>query len=100
MSRKTSCLRSERRIWTARRSMRGDVVKTRDWEDGRRWLIGTVEYDEEDCGYSINFDTGDPKHEGLAISFMASPDCKVLGHRFEEKMQKLLREQDAPCAGA
>ena len=71
----------------------GDVVKTRDWEDGRRWLIGTVEYDEEDCGYSINFDTGDPKHEGLAISFMASPDCKVLGHRFEEKMQKLLKEQ-------
>ena len=49
------------------------MVKTRDWEDGRRWLIGTVEYDEEDCGYSINFDTGDPKHEGLAISFMASP---------------------------
>lgn len=71
----------------------GDVVKTRDWEDGRRWLIGTVEYDEEDCGYSINFDTGDPKHEGLAISFMASPDCKVLGHKHQDAMQKLIREQ-------
>lgn len=71
----------------------GDVVKVRDWEDGRRWLTGTVEYDEESCGYLINFDTGDPDHGGLAISFSASPDCKVLGHRFEEKMQKLLREQ-------
>ena len=69
------------------------MVKTRDWEDGRRWLIGTVEYDEEDCGYSINFDTGDPKHEGLAISFMASPDCKVLGHKHQDAMQKLIREQ-------
>ena len=56
-------------------------------------LIGTVEYDEEDCGYLIYFDTGDPEHGGLSISFSASPDCKVLGHRFEEKMQKLLREQ-------
>ena len=71
----------------------GDVVKVRDWEDGRRWLIGTVEYDEEECGYLINFDTGDPEHGGLGISFSASPDCKVLGHKFEEKMQKLLREQ-------
>lgn len=52
-----------------------------------------MEYDEESCGYLINFDTGDPDHGGLAISFSASPDCKVLGHRFEEKMQKLLREQ-------
>lgn len=42
----------------------GDVVRVRDWEDG-----------------------------GLSISFSASPDCKVLGHRFEEKMQKLLKEQ-------
>lgn len=71
----------------------GDVVRVRDWEDGRRWLTGTVEYNEEECGYLINFDTGDPEHGGLSISFSASPDCKVLGHRFEEKMQKLLREQ-------
>ena len=71
----------------------GDVVRVRDWEDGRRWLTGTVEYDEEDCGYLIYFDTGDPDHGGLSISFSASPDCKVLGHRFEEKMQKLLKEQ-------
>ena len=71
----------------------GDVVKVRDWEDGRRWLTGTVEYDKEECGYLINFDTGAPEHGGLSISFSASPDCKVLGHRFEEKMQKLLREQ-------
>lgn len=71
----------------------GDVVKARDWEDRRKWLIGTVEYDEEECAYLINFDTGDPKHGGLAISFMASSDCKVLGHKYQNSMQKLLREQ-------
>lgn len=73
----------------------GDVVQTRDWEDGRKWLIGTVEYDEEECGYLINFDTGDPKHGGVAISFMSFPDCKVLGHKYQDSMQKLLREQKA-----
>ena len=69
----------------------GDVVKVRDWEDRRKWRIGTVEY--EDCEFVINFDTGDHEHGGLQCAFSAEPDCKVLGHKYQDSMQKLLREQ-------
>ena len=68
----------------------GDVVKVRDWEDRRKWLIGTVEY--EDCEFVINFDTGD-HHGGLGCAFSAEPECKVLGHKYQDSMQKLLKEQ-------
>lgn len=69
----------------------GDVVKARDWDDGRKWLIGIVEWDDEECGYTIHFDTGD--HGGLGIAFCSDPDCKVLGHKFQPEMQELLKEQ-------
>ena len=71
----------------------GDVVKVRDWEDGRKWLIGTVVYDPEECGYCIEFNTGDPEHGGLGISFGADTDYKILGHKFQEEMQQLIKEQ-------
>lgn len=71
----------------------GDVVKVRSMEDGWKWLIGLVRYSKEDCGYGIYFNTGD--HEGLEISFAAQPECKVLGHKFQEEMQKLMEEQRA-----
>lgn len=50
-------------------------------------------YDPEECGYCIEFNTGDPEHGGLGISFGADPDYKILGHKFQEEMQQLIKEQ-------
>lgn len=63
----------------------GDVVALISWT-GQEQQLGVVEYSAEDCGYLIRIDD-------LHYPFSADPACIVLGHKFEERMQRLLKEQ-------
>lgn len=81
-----------RRDMDGRETYEGDVVKVQDWADRRRWLVGLVEYDEPSCSFVINFDAG-PEIGGIQTTMTASPVYKIIGHRYQEAMQRLLEEQ-------
>lgn len=69
----------------------GDVVEVRSKKDDRKWIIGEVRYSEEKCAYEVYSDRRDIG--GAAILFSESYDYKIMGHKYQEEMQKLLREQ-------